>query len=78
MKDLCRIPPGKDQPFLSRVMGEVPPGGASDPLVARWGELSRGDKVWAGGNPSATYLRGALHPDMARDVYTLPSEVLIA
>ncbi|CAL9121304.1 unnamed protein product, partial [Musa textilis] len=64
MKDLCRIPPGKDQPFLSRVMGEVPPGGASDPLVARWGGLSRGDKVWAGGNPSATYLRGALHPDM--------------
>ncbi|CAL9109214.1 unnamed protein product, partial [Musa textilis] len=33
---------------------------------------------WAGGDPSASYLRGALHPDMARDLYTLPSEVLIA
>ncbi|CAL9104302.1 unnamed protein product, partial [Musa textilis] len=46
MKDLCRVPPGRDEPFLSRVMGEIPPGGASDPLVARWGGSSRGDKVW--------------------------------
>ncbi|CAL9081660.1 unnamed protein product, partial [Musa textilis] len=78
MRELCQISPGIGEPFFARVMGEVPPGAASDPLVARWGGLSRGDKVWTGGEPSASYLRGALHPDVARDVYTLPSEVLIA
>ncbi|CAL9090890.1 unnamed protein product, partial [Musa textilis] len=78
VRDLCRIPPGGEEPFLARVMGEVPLGEASDPLVARWGGLSRGDKVWVGGNPSASYLRGALHPNMAWDLYTLPSEALIA
>ena len=59
------------------VMGELPPGEASDPLVARWKGLSRGDKVWAGGDPSAAFLRGVLHPDLARDLYTLPSEAML-
>ena len=59
------------------LVGEIPTGEASDPLVARWGGLSRGDKVWAGGESFAAFLRGALHPDMARDLYTLPSEALL-
>ncbi|THU57638.1 hypothetical protein C4D60_Mb03t05640 [Musa balbisiana] len=62
----------------SLVMGELPSGEATDPLVARWEGLSRGDKVWAGGDPSASFLRGVLHPDMARDLYTLPSEALLS
>ncbi|URE17424.1 Putative gypsy type transposon [Musa troglodytarum] len=77
MQDLCRGTSGKGEPFLSRMMGRSF-GQRSDPLVARWHGLSRGDKVWVGGEPSARYLRGALHPDMARDLYTLPSEALLA
>ncbi|CAL9112915.1 unnamed protein product, partial [Musa textilis] len=54
MRDLCRLSPGKEerQPFLAWAMWELPAGEASDPLVARWGGLSRGDKVWAGGDLS--------------------------
>ncbi|CAL9779358.1 unnamed protein product, partial [Musa acuminata subsp. burmannicoides] len=71
------LPAGGDEPFLSRMVGEIPTGEASDPLVGRWGGLSRGDRVWAGGDSSAAFLRGALHPDMARDIYTLPLEALL-
>ena len=75
--DLCGLRTGADEPLWSLVMGELPPGEASDPLVARWKGLSRGDKVWAGGDPSAAFLRGVLHPDLARDLYTLPSEAML-
>ncbi|THU67089.1 hypothetical protein C4D60_Mb05t20980 [Musa balbisiana] len=78
MDDLCGIRAGDDEPLRSLVMGELPSGEATDPLVARWKGLSRGDKVWAGGDPSAAFLRGVLHPDMARDLYTLPSEALLS
>ncbi|THU51783.1 hypothetical protein C4D60_Mb06t34670 [Musa balbisiana] len=78
MNDLCGIRAGDDEPLWSLVMGELPSGEATDPLVARWEGLSRGDKVWAGGDPSASFLRGVLHPDMARDLYTLPSEALLS
>ncbi|XP_018675334.2 uncharacterized protein LOC108951563 [Musa acuminata AAA Group] len=77
VRDLCRLPAGDGEPFQSRLVSEIPLGESSDPLVARWGGLSRGDRVWAGGDPSAAFLRGALHPDMARDLYVLPSEVLL-
>ncbi|XP_064969659.1 uncharacterized protein LOC135615293 [Musa acuminata AAA Group] len=76
--DLCGLRTGADKPLWSLVMGELPPGEASDPLVARWKGLSRGDKVWAGGDPSAAFLRGVLHPDLARDLYTLPSEAMLS
>ena len=75
--DLCGLRTGADEPLWSAVMGELPPGEASDPLVARWKGLSREDKVWAGGDPSAAFLRGVLHPDLARDLYTLPSETML-
>ncbi|THU62469.1 hypothetical protein C4D60_Mb01t05470 [Musa balbisiana] len=42
-------------------MGDLPEGEASDPLVARWGGLSH----------------GGLHLDMARELYTSSSEVLL-
>ncbi|THU69084.1 hypothetical protein C4D60_Mb08t10640 [Musa balbisiana] len=34
VRDLCRLPAGTDEPFWSLVMGELPTGEASDPLVA--------------------------------------------
>ncbi|URD74217.1 Putative gypsy type transposon [Musa troglodytarum] len=72
-----RPPAMKDLLVTSGRIGSPSPG-PSDPLVARWHESHPEDKVWVGGEPSASYLRGALHPDMARDLYTLPSEALIA
>ena len=77
VRDLCRLPAGDGEPFLTRLASEIPLARAVEPLVARWEGLSRGDRVWAGGDPSAAFLRGALHPDMARDLYTHPSDVLL-
>lgn len=70
VRDLCRLTTRDEEPFLARMVGEIATGEAGDPLVARWGGLSRGDKVWVGGDSSAAFLRGALHPDVARDLYT--------
>ncbi|THU63738.1 hypothetical protein C4D60_Mb01t18990 [Musa balbisiana] len=76
--DLCRLPTGKkDEPFQARATGELLEGQASDPLVARWGGLSQGDRVWTDGDVAAWFVRGGLHPKIARDLYTLPSEVLL-
>ena len=77
VRDLCRLPARDGEPYLTRLASEILPGELSDPLVPRREGLSRGSKVWAGGDPSATFLRGALHPDMARDLYILPSEALL-
>ncbi|XP_064983817.1 uncharacterized protein LOC135624290 isoform X2 [Musa acuminata AAA Group] len=74
---LCRLPAGDGEPFLARLVGEIPRGEPREPLVAHWEGVFRGDRVWAGGDPSAAFLRGALHPDLARDLYTLTSETLL-
>ena len=75
--DLCWLTTRDEEPFLARMVGEITTGEAGDPLVARWGGLSRGDKVWAEGDSSAAFLRGALHPDVAGDLYTQPSRALL-
>nr|XP_018683052.1 PREDICTED: uncharacterized protein LOC108953127 [Musa acuminata subsp. malaccensis] len=77
VRDLCRLPAGDGEPFLTRLASEIPLAESGEPLVARWEGLSRGDRVWARGDPSAAFLRGALHPDMARDLYILPSDALL-
>ncbi|THU71045.1 hypothetical protein C4D60_Mb08t31390 [Musa balbisiana] len=78
IRDLCRIPAGaQGEPYQARAMGELPEGQPSDPLVARWAGLTRGDRVWADGDLAASFIRGGLHPEVARDLYTLPSEVLL-
>ncbi|XP_064964560.1 uncharacterized protein LOC135673568 [Musa acuminata AAA Group] len=78
IRELCHLPTGgEDEPYQMRVMGDLPRGEASDPLVARLEGLSRGSRVWAEGDFAAEFVRGGLHPDIARDLYTLPSEVLL-
>ncbi|XP_018677038.2 uncharacterized protein LOC108951938 [Musa acuminata AAA Group] len=58
-------------------MGGLPKGEASNPLVARWQGLTLCNRVWTDGAASATYARGALIPDIARQLYGSPSEMLI-
>ncbi|THU58436.1 hypothetical protein C4D60_Mb03t14230 [Musa balbisiana] len=56
---------------------DLPEGEASDPVVARWGGLSCGEWVWADGDSAALFIHGGLHPDMAQELYTSSSEVLL-
>ena len=67
----------EDEPYQVRAMEDLPKGEASDPLVARWGGLSRGDRIWADRDSAALFVRGGLHPNMARELYTMSSEVLL-
>ena len=78
IRDLCRLPAGPPNDFYhARLMGELSEGQPSDRLVARWGGLTRGTWVWADGETAAAFVRGGLHPDLAREMYTLPSDVLL-
>ncbi|THU55185.1 hypothetical protein C4D60_Mb11t03890 [Musa balbisiana] len=79
IRELCRLPvEGEDEPYLARAIGAIPRGEAADPLVGRWEGLTRGNRVWAEGDCAAGFIRGRLHPDIARDLYILPSEALLS
>lgn len=58
-------------------MGELPNGETTDPLEARWSGLTLGRRVWTNDTASMAYVRGTLIPDIARQVYSSPSKVLI-
>ncbi|RRT31405.1 hypothetical protein B296_00055579, partial [Ensete ventricosum] len=47
-------------------------------LKARWTGLKNSTKVWNNSSTAKEYGRGLLHPQLARELYTLPSEVLMA
>ncbi|THU53338.1 hypothetical protein C4D60_Mb10t13350 [Musa balbisiana] len=77
--DLCCLPVGApDEIYQARAVGGLSEGQPSGPLVARWEGLARGDRVWANGEAAATFSRGRLLPDIARELYVLPSDVLLS
>ncbi|THU43162.1 hypothetical protein C4D60_Mb00t07100 [Musa balbisiana] len=79
IRELCRFPAGgEDELYLARAVGAIPRGEAADPLVGRWEGLTRGSGVWADGECAAGFIRGGLYPDIARDLYVMPSETLLS
>ncbi|RWV93080.1 hypothetical protein GW17_00044486 [Ensete ventricosum] len=55
--------------------------GHQDPdkeMKARWRGLKNSTKVWNDLSVAEEFERGLLHPQLARELYTLPSEVLLA
>ncbi|THU72788.1 hypothetical protein C4D60_Mb04t15870 [Musa balbisiana] len=79
IRELCRFPAGaEDEPYLARAVGAIPRGEAADPLVGRSEGLTRGSRVWADGECATGFIRGGLHPDIARDLYVMPSETLLS
>ncbi|THU58481.1 hypothetical protein C4D60_Mb03t14740 [Musa balbisiana] len=79
IRDLCCLPtraPGET--YQAQAVGGLPEGQPSDPLVARWEGLICGNRVWADGEAAAMFTQGRLHPDMARELYVLPSDVLLS
>ncbi|CAL9749193.1 unnamed protein product [Musa acuminata subsp. burmannicoides] len=66
MRDLCRTRAcTKDEPFQALFMGELPDGEVTNPLEMHWSGLTLGSRVWMDSAASATYVRGALIPDIA-------------
>ncbi|RZS23331.1 hypothetical protein BHM03_00056244 [Ensete ventricosum] len=55
--------------------------GHQDPekeMKVRWKGLKNSTKVWNNSSAAEEFERGLLHPQLARELYTLPSEVLMA
>ncbi|RWW23879.1 hypothetical protein GW17_00011859, partial [Ensete ventricosum] len=79
MKDLFKTKVHKgDQGYYALLMSDL---GHQDPeneLKARWAGLKNSTKVWNNSSAADEYGRGLLHPQLARELYTLPSEVLMA
>ncbi|RRT57802.1 hypothetical protein B296_00030339 [Ensete ventricosum] len=78
MKDLFKTKVHKgDTSNYALLMSDL---GHQDPekeMKARWKGLKNSTKVWYNSS-AAEFERGLLHPQLARELYTLPSEVLMA
>ncbi|RWW39322.1 hypothetical protein BHE74_00055356 [Ensete ventricosum] len=79
MKDLFKTKVHKgDAGYYALLMSDL---GHQDPekeLKARWKGLKNSMKVWNNSSAVEEFERGLLHPQLARELYTLPSEVLMA
>ncbi|RRT68808.1 hypothetical protein B296_00026326 [Ensete ventricosum] len=79
MKDLFKTKVHKDDArYYTLQMSDL---GHQDPdkeMKARWRGLKNSMKVWNGSSAVEEFERGLLHPQLARELYTLPSEVLLA
>ncbi|RRT31353.1 hypothetical protein B296_00054300 [Ensete ventricosum] len=75
MKDLFKTKVQKgDQGYYALLMFDL---GHQDPekeLKARWAGLKNSTKVWNNSSAAEEYGRGLLHLQLARELYTLPSE----
>ncbi|KAJ8501042.1 hypothetical protein OPV22_011594 [Ensete ventricosum] len=79
MKDLFKTKVQKgDQGYYALLISDL---GHQDPekeLKVRWTWLKNSTKVWNNSSAAEEYGRGFLHPQLARELYTLSSEVLMA
>ncbi|RZR76158.1 hypothetical protein BHM03_00000785 [Ensete ventricosum] len=79
MKDLFKIKVHKgDAGYYTLLMSDL---GHQDPekeMKARWKGLKNSTKVWNNSSAAEEFERGLLHPQLARELYTLLSEVLMA
>ncbi|RZS23593.1 hypothetical protein BHM03_00056559 [Ensete ventricosum] len=79
MKDLFKTKVHKDDAgYYTLQMFDL---GHQDPdkeMKARWRGLKNLTKVWNDSSAVEEFERGLLHPQLARELYTLPSKVLLA
>ncbi|RWW35300.1 hypothetical protein BHE74_00059779 [Ensete ventricosum] len=79
MKDLFKTKVHKDDTgYYTFLMSDL---GHQDPekeMKARWKGQKNSTKVWNNSSTAGEFERGLLHPQLVRELYTLPSEVLMA
>ncbi|RZS20056.1 hypothetical protein BHM03_00052532, partial [Ensete ventricosum] len=79
MKDLFKTKVHKDDAgYYTLHMSDL---GYQDPdkeMKARWRGLKNSTKIWNGSSATEEFERGLLHPQLARELYMLPSEVMLA
>ncbi|RWV84343.1 hypothetical protein GW17_00053950 [Ensete ventricosum] len=79
MKDLCGTSVQKDdEGYYARYMSDLALQDPDDEMRTRWESLKNSTKVWDDLGVATEFKRGLLHPQLARELYMLPSEVLLA
>ncbi|RZS27064.1 hypothetical protein BHM03_00060494 [Ensete ventricosum] len=79
LKDLFKMKVHKDDArYYTLQMSELRHQDLDKEMKARWRGLKNSTKVWNDSSIAEEFERGLLHPQLARELYTLPSEVLLA
>ncbi|RRT41844.1 hypothetical protein B296_00046381 [Ensete ventricosum] len=79
MKDLCVTKVRKDDAgYYALYMSDLAHQDLDKEMQARWGKLKNSTNVWNDPSVMEEFERGLLHPQLARELYTLPSELLLA
>ncbi|RRT58309.1 hypothetical protein B296_00010412, partial [Ensete ventricosum] len=78
IQDLCGVEDqtGPDK-YVTSIMTWLKSVDSEDPLVLRWSAISGSSPMWTEGLLAGKYLRGALHPVLAKQVYECSSEELM-
>ena len=58
-------------------MVDLPVGEPEVPYIARWLSLKADSHLWGDGQTAQEFIRGALHPALAKDLYSSTSKVLV-
>ncbi|RWW63005.1 hypothetical protein BHE74_00029842 [Ensete ventricosum] len=76
--ELCKVEDRAGaKKYFSTIMTRLKATEGEDPLVSRWLAISGSSQVWTEGPLSGEYLRGALHPVPAKQVYECSFEELM-
>ncbi|RRT62252.1 hypothetical protein B296_00043529 [Ensete ventricosum] len=78
LNELCKVEDrvGAEKNFAT-IMTRLKAAEGEDPLVPRWLAISGSSQGWTEGPLSGEYLRGALHPVLAKQVYECSSKELM-
>ena len=58
-------------------MANLPTGEPRTPYASRWANLKVDSQIWANGSTTQEFIRGALHPTLAKELYYSSSEALV-
>ncbi|RRT61962.1 hypothetical protein B296_00019666 [Ensete ventricosum] len=79
MKDLCGTKVRKDdEVYYALYMSDLAHEDPNKEMQVRWEKLKNSTKIWNDSSAAEVFKRGLLHPQLAQELYTLPSEVLLA
>ncbi|RWW35249.1 hypothetical protein BHE74_00059848, partial [Ensete ventricosum] len=78
MKDLCGTKVWKDDAgYYALYMSDLAHQDPNKEMQTRWEKLKNSTKIWNDPSAAEEFERGLLHPQLARELYTIPSEVLL-
>ena len=76
MRDLCHIRSrAEGEQFQALSMADLLVGEPGTPYASRWANLKANSRIWANRVSAQEFIRGALYPAMAKELYYTSSEL---